>query len=163
MDPMQVFPPGDIICARERQYTEETTSGAAPTSPLEGVVHRIRHMQLDEQSGRTTGRLGYSPRHRWDGSAGTTILYHPSPRNLNRRPHSSRIIKCRTHSPSKMTTGPFSDYAAGGLSRSTPRQADDTTTRHSGSGPTRQSDDRGSESDCSLRPTRHGSGGTSHD
>ncbi len=35
--------------------------------------------------------------------------------------------------------------AAGGLSRSTPRQADCTTTRPLGSGPTRQSDARASE------------------
>ena len=63
--------------------------------------------------------------------------------------------------------GPFRDYGpdgeAGGLSRSTPRQADDTTTRPNGSGPTRQSDVRDSESDYLLRPTRHGPGGTLHD
>ena len=52
------------------------------------------------------------------------------------------------------------DGAAGGLSRSTPPQADDTTTRPSGSGPTRQSYDWDSELDYLLRPTRHGPGGT---
>ena len=54
------------------------------------------------------------------------------------------------------------DGAAGGLSRSTQRRADDTTTRrwHTtfGSGPTRQSDDRDSEPDYLLCPTRHGPG-----
>ena len=58
--------------------------------------------------------------------------------------------------------GPFRDYgpdgAAGRLSRSTPRQADDTTTRPSGSGPTRQSDVWDSEPDYLLCPTRHGPG-----
>ena len=43
----------------ERSYTEEATSGAAPTSPPEEVLRRIRHMELDELSGRTMGRLGY--------------------------------------------------------------------------------------------------------
>ena len=50
------------------------------------------------------------------------------------------------------------DGAAGGLSRSTPRRADDTTTRPSGAGPTRQSDDRDSEPDYLLCPTMHGPG-----
>ena len=41
----------------EWPYTEETPSGAAPTSLLEG--HK-RLMELDEMSGRTTGRLGHT-------------------------------------------------------------------------------------------------------
>ena len=41
-------------------YTEETPSRAAPTSPPEGVFRHKRLMELDEQSGRTTGRLGYT-------------------------------------------------------------------------------------------------------
>ena len=41
----------------ERPYTKETTSGA---SPPEGVLRCMRHMELDEQPGRTTGRLGYT-------------------------------------------------------------------------------------------------------
>ena len=43
-------------------YTEETPSGAAQTSPPEGVFRHKRLMELDsdEQSGRTTGRLGYT-------------------------------------------------------------------------------------------------------
>ena len=58
--------------------------------------------------------------------------------------------------------GPSRDYgqdgAADGLSRSTPRQADATTTRPSGSRLTRQSDVRDLEPDYLLRPTRHGPG-----
>ena len=33
----------------ERQYTEETPSGAAPTSPSEGVFRHTRRLELDEQ------------------------------------------------------------------------------------------------------------------
>ena len=71
-----------------------------------------------------------------------------------------------TAAASAGAAGPFREYgpdaAAGGLCRSTPRQADDTTvtTRPSGSGPTRQSNDRDSELDYLLRPTRHGPDGT---
>ena len=68
-----------------------------------------------------------------------------------------------TAAASAGATGPFRDYgpdgAASGLSRSTSRQADDTTTRPSGSGPTRQSDVWDSEPVYLLRPTRHGPGG----
>ena len=34
--------------------------GAAPTSPPEGVFRHKRRMELDELSGRITGRLGYT-------------------------------------------------------------------------------------------------------
>ena len=55
------------------------------------------------------------------------------------------------------------DGAAGGLSRSTPRQADDATTRPTGAG-RHVSPMRGTRSqslpDYLLRPTRHGPGGT---
>ena len=44
----------------EWSYTEETPSGAAPTGPPEVVFRHKRRMELDEQSGRTTGRLGYT-------------------------------------------------------------------------------------------------------
>jgi hypothetical protein len=50
------------------------------------------------------------------------------------------------------------DGAADGLGRSAPRHADDTTTRPSWSGLTRQSDARDSEPDYLLWPTRHGQG-----
>ena len=78
----------------EWPYTEETPSGAAPTSPPRGVFRHKRLMELDELSGRTTGRLG----HTWPttayairgtAKAGTTILYHF--RNC-RRPHSSSVM-----------------------------------------------------------------------
>ena len=44
----------------EWPYTEETPSGAALTSPPEGVFRQKRLMELDELLGRTTGRLGYT-------------------------------------------------------------------------------------------------------
>ncbi len=51
------------------------------------------------------------------------------------------------------------DGSAGWLCRSTPRQTDDTTTRPFGSGPTRQSDARDSESSSTWQgPTRPGLG-----
>ena len=75
----------------EWQYTEETPSEAAPTSPPEGVFCHKRLMELDELSGRTTGRLRHTwpLRHRRDGNAGTAILYHLRNR---RRPHSSSVM-----------------------------------------------------------------------
>ena len=44
----------------ELPYTEATPSGAAPTSPHEGVFRHKRRMELVELSGRTKGRLGYT-------------------------------------------------------------------------------------------------------
>ena len=44
----------------EWSYTKETPSGAAPTCPPEVVFRHKRLMELDELSGRTTGRLGYT-------------------------------------------------------------------------------------------------------
>ena len=53
-------PPGALSAPKgEWPYTEATPSGAAPTSPPEGVFRHKRRMELDELSGRTTGRLGY--------------------------------------------------------------------------------------------------------
>ena len=43
---------------RRRGMAEATTREAAPTSPPEGVFRHKRRMELDELSGRTTGRLG---------------------------------------------------------------------------------------------------------
>ena len=78
----------------------------------------------------------YSLRHRRDGNAGTTILYHP--RNYH-RPHSSSVMTAgrrkllhrryfrwgrRTFRGTTGRTEPRAD-----LSRSTPLRADDTTTR----------------------------------
>ena len=52
-------------------------SSAMPAVPSPLFRHK-RLMELDELSGRITGRLGYdySLRHRMDGNAGTTMLYH---------------------------------------------------------------------------------------
>ena len=46
----------------EWSYTKETPSGAAPTSPPDSkaVFRHKRLMELDELSGRTTGRLGHT-------------------------------------------------------------------------------------------------------
>ena len=60
-----------------------------------------------------------------------------------------------TAAASAGAAGPFRDYgpdgAAGGLSQSTQRQADDTTTRPSWGWPTRQSDVPDSEPDYFVR------------
>ena len=54
-------PPGALSAPKgEWPYTEATPSGAAPTSPPEGVFRHKRRMELVELSGRTTGRLGYT-------------------------------------------------------------------------------------------------------
>ena len=100
-----------------------------------------RRMELVELSGRITGRLGYDYRlrHRRDGIAGTTILYHL---RIYRRPHSPSGTsagrrelledghRCRFRRGRRTfrgTTGRTEQRAD--LSWSTPRRADDTTTR----------------------------------
>ena len=128
-------------------------------------------MELDELSGRTHGPTrihlaDYSLRHRRDGNAGTTILYHF---RICLRPHSSSVMTAGRRvggwAPPPLPPGPQDlprdygpDGAAGGLSRSTPWLANETTTLPSGAGQTRQSDDRDSEPDYLLRSTRHGQG-----
>ena len=58
--PCRFSPPGALSAPKgEWQYTKATPSGAAPTSPPEGVFRHKRLWELVEQSGRTTGRLGY--------------------------------------------------------------------------------------------------------
>ena len=88
-------------------------------------------------------RADRSLRHRRDGNAGTTILYHLRNR---RRPHSSSGMTagrrgCWGWAPPPLPLGLQDlprdyrpDGAAGGLSRSTPRRADHATTRPSGAG-----------------------------
>ena len=60
--------------------------------------------------------------------------------------------------------GPSEGLLAGRSSGQTKPEYTAASGRHVratfGSGPTRQSDDRDSEPDCLLRPTRHGPGGT---
>ena len=129
-------------------------------------------LEQDEQSGRTTGRLEYT----WPTTAyaiGGTQRWHYDTLSSPHQPPNPFTISddygppgaVGAWAPPPHPPGPQDlsrdygpDGAAGGLSRSTPRQVDDTTTRPSGSGPTRQSDDRDSEPDCLLRPTRHGPG-----
>ena len=42
------------------RYTEENANWSCPDYPPEGVFRHKRLMELDELSGRTTGRLGYA-------------------------------------------------------------------------------------------------------
>ena len=168
-------------------YTEETPSGAAPTSPPEGVFRHKRRMELDELSGRITGRLGYTCRlqptpsegrqrwhydtptillrHRRDGNAGTTILYHLRNR---RRPHSSSGMTAGGQGLSGMGTAAASAGAAGpsqGLraGRSSGRTEAGVPRGERTTRLRTRADDRDSEPDYLLRPTRHGPGGTLHD
>ena len=62
MDPMQVFPRRATLAAPKGEwpYTAATPSGAAQTSPPEGVFRQKRRMELVQLSGRTTGRLRYT-------------------------------------------------------------------------------------------------------
>ena len=55
------FPRRAMLAAPKggRPYIEATPIGAAPTSPPEGVLLSIGHMELDELLARTTGRPGY--------------------------------------------------------------------------------------------------------
>ena len=126
-------------------------------------------MELVELSGRITGRLGYDYRlrHRRDGIAGTTILYHL---RIYRRPHSPsgttagrrELLGMGTAAASAGAAGPSEGLRAGrssGRTKPGVHRAERTTRpRDYGSGPTRQSDDRDSEPDYLLHPTRRGPG-----
>ena len=73
--PCRVSPPGDASGAEGGvEYTKATPSGAAPTSPPEGVFRHKRRMELVELSGRTTGRLGYTRRPEPYAIGGTATL-----------------------------------------------------------------------------------------
>ena len=71
-----------------------------------------RRMELVELLGRITGRLGYDYRlrHRRDGKAGTTILYHL---RTYRRPHSSSGMTAGRRELLGMGTAAASAGAAG--------------------------------------------------
>ena len=80
MVPCRCFPPG-VACGAEGEVavSDSTTSGAAPTSPPEGVFRRTRRWKYRRAVGTHYGptrihQADYSPRHRRDGRAGTTIL-----------------------------------------------------------------------------------------
>ena len=105
-------------------------------------------------------RADYSLRHRRDGNAGTTILYHL----LNRRsPHSSsgmtsgrrELLGMGTAAASAGAAGPSQGLRAGRSSGRTeagvPRGERTTRLRT-------RADDRDSEPDYLLRPTRYGPG-----
>jgi hypothetical protein len=82
MDPMQVFPTGRCLqCQRGIGSAQTTTSGAAPTSPSEGVFHSILHLEHGQAVRMhylltRTHQACYNPRHRRDSGAGTMILYY---------------------------------------------------------------------------------------
>ena len=110
----------------------------------------------------------YRLRHRRDGNAGTTILCYP--RNY-RRLHSSSVMTAgsrellehghrrRSAAASAGAAGPSEGLRAGRSSgRTKPECSAASGPRDYGSGPIRQSDDRDSEPDYLLRPTRHGPG-----
>ena len=88
-------PPSALSAPKgEWPYTEATPNGAAPTSPPEGVFRHKRLMELDELSGRTTGRLGYT----WPttayaiGGTATLALRYSYHLRICRRPHSSSVM-----------------------------------------------------------------------
>jgi hypothetical protein len=149
--PTKVSPAGR--CLRRRRGMADfrtTTTGAAPTSPPEGVfrlILRKEYRQLLEQGQRS--RIRWSSR---------TVLrdYGPKEAASSRRravgtagpfqgPRADREQRTPPSNPPGQrtiqgTTG--RDGSAGRLFRSTPQQVDDMTTRPSGSGPTSQSDAR---------------------
>ena len=78
----------------EWPYTKEMPSGAAPTSPPEGVFRHKRLMELDELPGRTTGRLGNTwptTAHAMGGTATLALRNSNHLRNC-RRQHSSSVM-----------------------------------------------------------------------
>ena len=99
MDPMKVIPAGR---RKRRRRGKGCTPRRRPVElPLpacpKGVLRRIRHMKLEEQSGRTTGRLEYTwptTTHAIGGTAALALRYSYHLR-----------IDCSTHSLSVMTTG----------------------------------------------------------
>ena len=120
-------------------------------------------MELVELSGRITGRLGYDYRlrHRRDGNAGTTILYHLRNR---RRPHSSSgmtagrqgLLGMGTAAASAGAAGPSEGLRAGwssGRTEAGVHRGERTTHLRE------RADDRDSEPDYLLRPTRRGPDG----
>ena len=130
-------------------------------------------MELVELSGRITGRLGYDYRlrHRRDGIACTTILYHL---RIYRRPHSpSGTTACRRElledghrrrfrrgrRTFRGTTGRTEQRAD--LSWSTPRRADDTTTLSTTGAGRRVSPTTGTRSQTTCY-TRRGAGRVFH-
>ena len=124
--------------------------GLNSTASTQTLFRHRRRMELDEQSGCTTGRLGYT----WPTTAyaigGTATRYSsppPHPQGLLPPPALVLSDDCGPQeavgacAPPPHPTGQQDlprvygpDGAAGGLSRSPPRQADDATPRPSGAG-----------------------------
>ena len=127
-----------------RRFFRRPDGGAGRLSVSSQATDGARRAVGTHHGPTRTHLADHSVRHRRDGNAGTTILYHLRNR---RRPHSSSVMTAgrrellehghrrrirRSRRTFRGTTG--RDGAAGGLSRSTPRRADDATTRPSGAG-----------------------------
>ena len=133
-----------------------------------------RRMELVELSGRITGRLGYTCRLQPTPSEGRQRWQYDTLSSPQSPPPALVLTDdCRPPgavggwAPPPLPPGPQGlprdygpDGAAGGLK---PEYTAASGPRTFGSGPTRQSDDRDSEPDYLLRPTRHGPGGTLRD
>ena len=114
----------------------------------QSVFRHERRMKLVELSGRTTGRLGYTRRpeptpsegrQRWHNDTLSSPHLPPDPFTISDYYWPDGAVGA--WAPPLLPPGPQDlprDYgpegAAGGLSRSTPRRADDTTTRPQASG-----------------------------
>ncbi len=79
-NPCRFYPSG-VACGAEGGLADflSTTSGAAPTSPPERVIRSILRKEYRRAVGTHYGQTrrhqaGYSPRHRRDSRAGTTML-----------------------------------------------------------------------------------------
>ena len=162
-------PLGDASGAEgEWPYTEATPSGAAPTSPPEGVFRHKRLMDSDGASRALGAHHGptrihftdYSLRHRRDGNAGTTILYHLC---ISHRHYSSsgmtagrqKLLGMGTVAASAGAAGLSEGLRAGwssGRTEAGVHRAERTTHLRE------RADDRDSEPDYLLRLTRHGPG-----
>ena len=134
------------------------TQLAHAAQPGVALFRRMRHWSICKQSGRTTGRLGstYSPCHRRDGTAGTPELiyrcYHRWAPPLSvtttgrvEQPEDGPRRRRRRHSRDlhESATGWMEQLADVGRIDPAPSGLNDHA--FTGSGPTRQSDARDSE------------------
>ena len=158
-------PPGALSAPKgEWPYTEATPSGAAPTSPPEGVFRHKRRMELVELSGRTTGRLGYTRRpeptpsegrQRWHNDALSSPQPPPPALFLRDDCGPPGLLGMGTAAASAGAAGPSEGLRAGwssGRTEAGVHRGERTTHLRE------RADDRDSEPDYLLRPTRHGPG-----
>ena len=158
-------PPGALSAPKgEWPYTEATPSGAAPTSPPEGVFRHKRRMELVELSGRITGRLGYTRRpeptpsegrQRWHNDALSSPQPPPPALFLRDDCGPPGLLGMGTAAASAGAAGPSQELRAGwssGRTEAGVHRGERTTHLRE------RADDRDSEPDYLLRPTRHGPG-----